>query len=83
MESKIMQGALAFATVLTLLSASAANAAWCGSTKRDNAIVECGYATVADCQQSVGKSGLCFVDPDVALKARASSAAKQLVQGKS
>lgn len=82
-----MQGALALGAAMTvaavtLLSASAANAAWCGSASRDNAIIECGYATAADCAQSVGKGGVCFVDPDVALKWRASSA-KQVSHSKS
>jgi hypothetical protein len=57
---------------VTLLAASAANAAWCGSASRDNAIIECGYATAADCAQSIGKGGVYFVDPDVALKSHAS-----------
>jgi hypothetical protein len=86
----IMQGALAqvvvtrvaAVTLATLLSASAADAAWCGSASRDNAIIECGYATAADCAQSVGKGGVCFVDPDVALKSHASSADKKLLGGK-
>jgi uncharacterized protein YgiB involved in biofilm formation len=88
-----MQGALARVAAMmlavvtlaavTLLAASATNAAWCGgSASRDNAIIECGYATAADCAQSVGKSGVCFVDPDVALKSHASKADKQRLGGK-
>jgi hypothetical protein len=87
----IMQGALARVAVtsavttvaaVTLLSASAADAAWCGSASRDNAIIECGYATAADCAQSVGKGGVCFVDPDVALKSHALRLDKGLARGK-
>jgi hypothetical protein len=88
----IMQGALARVAAMmlraitlaavTLLAASAANAAWCGSSGRDNAIIECGYATAADCAQSVGKGGVCFVDPDVALKSHASRVDKKLFGGK-
>jgi Protein of unknown function (DUF3551) len=81
MRGAFMPSSLALAAVVTVLSANAANAAWCGSATRDNAIIECGYATVADCQQSVGKDGYCFVDPDLALKSRASSA-KQFFQDK-
>jgi Protein of unknown function (DUF3551) len=77
-----MRGTLALAALLMLLSANAADAAWCGSASRDNAIVECGYATAADCQQAVGKGGVCFVDPNVALKSRSSSA-KQVSRSKS
>jgi hypothetical protein len=87
-----MQGALARVAAMmlavvtlaavTLLAASAANAAWCGSASRDNAIIECGYATAADCAQSVGKGGVCFVDPDVALKSHASRVDKKLLGGK-
>jgi hypothetical protein len=77
-----MRGILALAALVILVSASTADAGWCGSASRDNAIIECGYATVADCQQSVGKGGVCFVDPDVALKSRASSA-KQISHGRS
>jgi hypothetical protein len=85
MQSATMRGILALAAVVTVLSANAAEAAWCGSATRDNAInaiIDCGYATAADCQQSVGKGGVCFVDPDVALKSHASSAATYLVRGK-
>jgi hypothetical protein len=88
----IMQGALARVAAMTLtamtlaavtlMSASSADAAWCGSASRDNAIIECGYATAADCAQSVGKGGVCFVDPDVALKSHASSIDKKLLGGK-
>ena len=76
-----MRGMLALAALLMLFSVNAADAGWCGSAGRNNAIVECGYATAADCQQSVGKGGVCFVDPDVALKSRALSA-KQVSHNK-
>jgi hypothetical protein len=82
MQSATMRGILAVAAVVTVLSANAAEAAWCGSATRDNAIIECGYATAADCQQSVGKGGVCFVDPDVALKSHASSATTHFLRGK-
>ena len=77
-----MQVALALAVAVTLLSASTADAGWCGSASRENAIIECGYATAADCHQTVGKGGVCFVDPDVALKPHASKADRQLLRGK-
>jgi hypothetical protein len=77
-----MRGILGLAALLMLPSVNAADAGWCGSASRDDAIIECGYATAADCQQSVGNGGVCFVDPDVALKSRASSA-KQVSHSKS
>ena len=80
MQGAVMRASLALAALLTLLSANAAEAAWCGSATRDNAIIECGYATAADCQQSVGKGGFCFVDPDIAFKGKP-TAAKRPVQG--
>ncbi len=76
-----MQGAIGLAAIVTLLSASAVKADWCGAANHDNAAVECGYATVADCEKSVGKGGFCFVDPDIALKARKPAAAKRPPQG--
>jgi hypothetical protein len=55
------------------LAASASTGAradeWCGYASHDDAMIECGYTTAADCATAVGKGGTCFVDPDVALKA--------------
>lgn len=64
-------GGIVLATALIALSASAAKAdEWCGYASRDNAVIECGYTTAADCEGSVGKRGVCFVDPDLALGTR-------------
>jgi hypothetical protein len=64
-------GGIVLAAALTALSASAAKAdEWCGYAGRDNAVIECGYTTSADCEDSVGKRGVCFVDPDLALDTR-------------
>lgn len=58
--------ALILATVLTAITASGARAdEWCGYATKDNAVVECGYTTVADCESAVGKGGMCFVDPEL------------------
>ncbi|MGA2892763.1 MAG: DUF3551 domain-containing protein [Xanthobacteraceae bacterium] len=43
---------------------------WCGSASHDDAVVECGYTTAADCETAVGKGGMCFVDPDVAFNTK-------------
>ena len=64
-------GGIVLALALTALSASGAKAdEWCGYASRDNAVIECGYTTAADCEDSVGKRGVCFIDPDVALENR-------------
>jgi hypothetical protein len=58
------------AAALTALSTSAARAdQWCGYTAHDDAVIECGYTTAAQCETAVGKGGMCFIDPDVALNA--------------
>ncbi len=55
----------------TMLSATAARAdQWCGYATRANAVIECGYTTAADCENAVGKGGMCFVDPDLALDSK-------------
>jgi len=47
---------IVLAAALTALSASSAKAdEWCGHT------------TAADCENYVGKRGVCFIDPDLAL----------------
>lgn len=74
------------AAALTALSASTARAdEWCGYATNDNAVIECGYTTVAQCESAVGKGGMCFVDPDVALNAERPKIATRakLVRGRS
>jgi hypothetical protein len=61
-------GGLILAAALTALSASSAKAEeWCGYATGNNAVIECGFTTAAGCENSFGKRGLCFVDPDLAL----------------
>ncbi|MGC2121261.1 MAG: hypothetical protein WA652_00230 [Xanthobacteraceae bacterium] len=58
------------AAALTALSATAARAdQWCGYATHKDAVIECGYTTASDCESAVGKGGMCFVDPDLALNA--------------
>jgi Protein of unknown function (DUF3551) len=74
------------AATLAVLSASSATTRaradeWCGYTTHDNAVIECGYTTVAGCESAVGKGGMCFIDPDTALnikRATPASATKLL-----
>jgi hypothetical protein len=64
-------GIILAAVTLTALSAGGAKAdEWCGYADHDNAVIECGYTKAADCEDSVGKRGVCFIDPDVALETR-------------
>ena len=64
-------GGIIIAAALAALSASGAKAdEWCGYATRDNAIIECGYTTAVDCENSVGKRGVCFIDPNLALETR-------------
>ena len=56
-----MRMVLLLALVASALSASAASAQeWCGYP--DKTVVQCGFSSVASCQQSVG-DGFCFADP--------------------
>jgi hypothetical protein len=60
--------AIALAAALTALSATGVRADdWCGYATHDNAVIQCGYTTVAQCETAVGKGGMCFIDPDTAL----------------
>jgi hypothetical protein len=63
-------GIVAAAALAAALSSTGAQAEeWCGYAAQDNAVIQCGYSTVADCQTATGKGGTCFVDPYVALNA--------------
>lgn len=63
-----MRNGIVLALALTALSATVARAdQWCGYATQKNAVVQCGYMTSADCESAVGKGGMCFVDPDLAL----------------
>ncbi|MFZ1924274.1 MAG: DUF3551 domain-containing protein [Xanthobacteraceae bacterium] len=65
-----MRNGIVLALALTALSATGARAdQWCGYATQKNAVVQCGYMTSADCENAVGKGGMCFVDPDLALNA--------------
>ena len=67
MRNKIVL-AVVPAVALTVASAGSARAdQWCGYASHKDAVVQCGYTTASDCETAVGKGGMCFVDPDVAL----------------
>jgi hypothetical protein len=64
-----MKKQIVLVAALMALSADAARAdEWCGYATKDNAMIECGYTTAEECENAVGKGGMCFVDPDVALE---------------
>jgi hypothetical protein len=65
----MMRYALMLAAVLAVMSTTHARAddEWCGYATGDKALIECGYSSVAQCQNAVGKGGMCFVDPEYAL----------------
>jgi hypothetical protein len=69
MRYRIILAAALMAVPAMTLSATGARAddEWCGYTTKDNAMIECGYTTSAQCETAVGKGGMCFVDPDYAL----------------
>jgi hypothetical protein len=70
-ETEIMRRGLILAAALTALSATGARAdEWCGYASHDDAVIECGYTTADRCETAVGKGGMCFVDPDLALDTR-------------
>jgi len=80
-----IQIGVAIAAVLTIVTSPAASAGeWCGYATRDNAVIECGYTTLAGCEGAVGKAGMCFIDPDTALnvkRARPAATTKILSKG--
>jgi len=64
----ILAAALAAAAVST--TGARADDEWCGYATGGKALIECGYSSVAQCQNAVGKGGMCFVDPEYALETK-------------
>jgi Protein of unknown function (DUF3551) len=66
-----MRNEIVLAGAIFLMTIPAAQAEeWCGYAAREKSLVECGYSSISECQNSLGKGGMCFVDPEVALKAK-------------
>jgi len=63
----ILAAALA---VVAMTTGARADDEWCGYAAKDNAVIECGYSTVAECENAIGKGGMCFIDPEYALNSR-------------
>lgn len=71
-----MRNGIILAFALTALSAGGARAdQWCGYATHKDAVIQCGYTTASDCETAVGKGGMCFVDPDLALDTKAAAPA--------
>jgi Protein of unknown function (DUF3551) len=62
MRNKIL---LAGAMVMMAIPAAQADE-WCGYAAKAKSLVECGYSSVTECENALGKGGMCFVDPEVA-----------------
>jgi hypothetical protein len=75
MRQSIRYGIAAILIVLSAGSAASSTHAdeWCGYATGDNAVIQCGYTTVAGCESAVGKGGMCFVDPDTAMNIKRST----------
>jgi hypothetical protein len=61
---------LAAALAAMFTTGARADDEWCGYAATDKAPIECGYSSVAQCENAVGKGGVCFVDPEYALKTK-------------
>ena len=63
-----MRDAIILASAIMLMAIPAAQAEeWCGYGAREKSLIECGYSSISECQSSLGKGGMCFVDPEIAL----------------
>jgi len=62
MRNKIV---LAGAMVMMTIPAAQADE-WCGYAAKAKSLVECGYSSVSECENALGKGGMCFIDPEVA-----------------
>jgi Protein of unknown function (DUF3551) len=66
-----MRSAIVLAGAIFLISISVAQAEeWCGYAAGQKSLIECGYSSISECQSALGKGGMCFVDPEVALNGK-------------
>jgi hypothetical protein len=78
-----MRGGIVLAAALIVFSATGVRAdQWCGYASRDDAVIECGYTTADHCESAVGKGGMRFVDPDLALDTRPPSRLYVFIESK-
>ncbi len=63
-----MQWTIVFVATLSVVTLSGASAAdWCGYASHTKSLIECGYSSDTECQNAVGKGGICFIDPEYAM----------------
>ena len=63
-----MRGKIVLAGAIVLMTIPAAQAEdWCGYAARQKSLIECGYSSISECQSSLGKGGMCFINPETAL----------------
>ena len=61
----------AAAVALTAASAGSAQAqGWCSYRAHPKSLIDCGYTSNTECENAVGKDGVCFPDPEYAFNAR-------------
>jgi hypothetical protein len=68
-----MRCGVILAATLIIASAPGAHAQqWCGYLGWPYSIIQCGYSSLAGCENAVGngKGAMCFVNPDVTLNSR-------------
>ena len=71
-----MRGGIILAAGLIAATATSAHAQeWCGYGATAKSIVQCGYSSNTECESAIGKGGMCFVDPEVALNGKRASTA--------
>jgi len=68
MRSAMMLAAAAAA--MATMPATAHADDWCGYGAHAKSLIQCGYSSNTECENAVGKTGMCFVNPEFALKAR-------------
>ena len=62
---------MAAAAAMTAVSACSASAqGWCSYRTHPRSLIDCGYTSNTECENAVGKGGVCFPDPEYALNGR-------------
>lgn len=66
-----MRRGIIIVAALMAVSATGAQAQeWCGYAAHPNSIVQCGYTSLEGCETTIGKGGMCFVNPYLVLNTR-------------
>ncbi|HEY2531634.1 MAG TPA: DUF3551 domain-containing protein [Xanthobacteraceae bacterium] len=77
-----MRCGIPLAVAMMAFSATSAHAQeWCGYAAHANSVIECGYTTAQGCENVVGKGGMCFINPDLALNVKVEKPAISLRRG--